>query len=47
MAETAKPYRLAALLVWEGARRQANDATAAFGDLARKAGFERITISTS
>ncbi len=46
-AEQARPYRLVALLVWEGARRQGSDATAAFGELARKAGFREITIRTS
>lgn len=45
-AKIAKPHRLAALLVWEGARRQGSDATAAFGELARKVGFEEITIQT-
>lgn len=45
-AEQARPYRLVALLVWEGARRQGSDATAAFGELARKAGFDEITIPT-
>jgi hypothetical protein len=46
-AEQARPHRLVALLVWEGARRQGSDATAGFGELARKAGFEEITIPTS
>jgi hypothetical protein len=46
-AEQGRPHRLVALLVWEGTRRQGSDATAAFGDLAQKAGFEVITILTS
>jgi hypothetical protein len=45
-AEQARSYRLVALLVWEGIRRQGSDATAAFGELAQKAGFEVITIPT-
>jgi hypothetical protein len=45
--EQSRPHRRVAILVWEGAGRQDSDATAAFGDLARKAGFEEITIATS
>jgi hypothetical protein len=41
------PPRRVAILVWEGAGRQGSDATAAFGELARKARFEEITITTS
>jgi hypothetical protein len=40
-------HRLVAILVWEGAKRQGSDATAGFGVLARKAGFEELSISTS
>ena len=44
LAET--PGRLIAILVWEGAKRHGTDATAGFGDLARKAGFSRQSILT-
>jgi len=44
LAET--PVRLVAILVWEGSKRHGNDATAGFGDLARKAGFARRSILT-
>jgi hypothetical protein len=39
-------HRLVAMLVWEGAKRQGSDATAGFGDLARKVGFEEQSIPT-
>jgi hypothetical protein len=38
--------RLVAMLVWEGAKRQRNDATAEFGELAKKAGFTELSIPT-
>jgi hypothetical protein len=40
------PHRLIAILVWEGAPRPGNDATARFRDLARRAGFEEQSVST-
>jgi hypothetical protein len=41
-----QPHRLIAILVWEGAPRPGNDATARFRDLTRRAGFEEQSIST-
>jgi hypothetical protein len=38
--------QLIAILVWEGAKRHGTDATAGFGDLARKAGFTQRSILT-
>lgn len=40
------PFRLIAMLVWEGSARSPTDATAGFGALARDAGFEVQSILT-
>jgi hypothetical protein len=42
----AGAHRLIAMLVWEGTKRQGSDATAGFGDLAKKSGFEERSIPT-
>jgi hypothetical protein len=40
------PARLVAILVWEGSKQHGSDATAGFGDLAKKAEFTQRSILT-
>jgi hypothetical protein len=44
--DNGAPSRMVAMLVWEGAARAGIDATAAFGSLARAAGFTERSILT-
>jgi hypothetical protein len=46
LAGSDGPQRLVAMLVWEGTPRSEGDATAGFGELAKRAGFEEETILT-